>query len=173
LMPYCVAADLLGHLLPVEAGRSPETLRGHTLKAGEQLRDAATVTPASGASAITVTVDSTFIRGCHDGERHLEVRVGNVETATGGRQVFGAVAKAETDITVMIRRSLETVGLTADTEVTAFTDGALGFGRSWPRPVARSHLSRIGFTSPCGCSTRNRQRADYPPIHRAGCRQRR
>ena len=139
LMPYRVAADLLGHLLPVEAGRSPETLRGHTLKAGEQLRDAATVTPASGASAITVTVDSTFIRGCHDGERHLEVRVGNVETATGGRQVLGAVAKAETDITVMIRRSLETVGLTADTEVTAFTDGALGL---------RSILAEAGCKKP-------------------------
>ncbi len=40
LMPYRVAADLLGHLLPVEAGRSPETLRSHTLKTGEQLRDA-------------------------------------------------------------------------------------------------------------------------------------
>ena len=70
LMPYRVAADLLGQLLPVEAGRSPETLRGHTLKAGEHLRDAAAIRPASGASAITVTVDSTFIRGCHDGERH-------------------------------------------------------------------------------------------------------
>src|ERR1700721_1100951 len=30
LMPYRVAAGLLGHLLPVEAGTSPETLRGHT-----------------------------------------------------------------------------------------------------------------------------------------------
>ena len=82
------------------------------------------------ASAITVTVDSTFIRGCHAGERHLEVRVGNVETATGGRQVFRSVAKAETEITVMIRRSLETVGRTANTELTAFTDGARAFGQS-------------------------------------------
>ena len=125
-MPYRPAAGLLAHLLPVEAGKSPETLRGHTFKAGEQLRDAATVRPASGASAITVTVDSTFIRGCHDGERHLEVRVGNVETSGGGRQVFGAVAKTETKIATLIRRSLETVGRTADTEVTAFTDGAPG-----------------------------------------------
>jgi hypothetical protein len=59
LMPYRVAASLLAHLLPVEAGTSPETLRGHTLKPGEQLRDAATGAPASGASAITITVDST------------------------------------------------------------------------------------------------------------------
>src|SRR6186713_638046 len=79
LMPYRVAAGVLQHLLPVEAGKSPETLRGHTLKAGEQLRDAA-VKPAPPASSVTVTVDSTFIRSCHDGERHLEVRVGNVET---------------------------------------------------------------------------------------------
>jgi hypothetical protein len=35
-------------------------------------------------------LDSTFIRSCEEGEQHLEVRVGNVETETGGRQVFGA-----------------------------------------------------------------------------------
>jgi hypothetical protein len=86
LMPYRVAASLLAHLLPVEAGTSPETLRGHTLKAGEQLRDAAAVKPSAAVSAITITVDSTFIHGCHDGERHLEVRVGNVETSQRWRR---------------------------------------------------------------------------------------
>jgi hypothetical protein len=126
LMPYRVAADLLSHLLPVEAGKSPETLRGHTLKIGKQLRDAAAVKPAAAASAITVTVDSTFIRSCHDGERHLEVRVGNVETSDGARQVFGAVAKTDTDIAALIRRNLETVGRAAETELTAFTDGCPG-----------------------------------------------
>jgi hypothetical protein len=105
---------------------SPETLRSHTLKVGEQLRDATAVKPAVGASAITITLDSTFIGGCRDGERHLEVRVGNVETSGGGRQVFGAVAKADTEIAVLIRRSLETVGRVADTELTAFTDGCSG-----------------------------------------------
>jgi hypothetical protein len=77
-------------------------------------------------SAITVTVDSTFIRGCHDGERHLEFGVGNVETSGGGRQVFGAEANSDTEIAAMIRRSLETVGRAADTELTAFTDPATG-----------------------------------------------
>jgi hypothetical protein len=38
LMPFRVAADVLSHLLPVAAGMSPETLRGHTLKIGERLR---------------------------------------------------------------------------------------------------------------------------------------
>jgi hypothetical protein len=74
-MPYRVAAGLLEHLLPVSAGTSPETLRGHTLKAGAQLRDAAAVKPSAAVSAITVTVDSTFIRGCHDGERNLGRRL--------------------------------------------------------------------------------------------------
>ena len=46
-MPYRVAAGVLQHLLPVEAGKSPETLRGHTIKAGEQLRDGAAVKPAA------------------------------------------------------------------------------------------------------------------------------
>ena len=50
-----------------------------------------------------VSVDSTFIRSREKGERHLEVRVGNVETASRGRQVFGAVAKADTDISALTR----------------------------------------------------------------------
>ena len=41
--------------------------------------------------------------------------VGNVETETGGRQVFGAVAKTDTDVKVLIRRSLDAVGRTEDT----------------------------------------------------------
>jgi hypothetical protein len=138
-MPYRVAAGVLVHLLPVEAGKSPETLRSHTLKVGEQLRDADTVMPAVAASAITITLDATFIRGCHDGQRHLEVRVGNVETADGGRQVFGAVAKADTDIAVLIRRNLETVGRTGDTALTAFTDGC---------PGLRSVLAEAGVDTP-------------------------
>jgi hypothetical protein len=71
-------------------------------------------------------LDSTFIRSCEEDERHLEVRVGNVETASGGRQVFGAVAKADTDIKALIRRRLDAVGRTADTVLTAFTDGCSG-----------------------------------------------
>jgi hypothetical protein len=61
-----------------------------------------------------------------ESERHLEVRVGNVETADGGRQVFGAVSRADTDITALIRRTLEAVGRTDATKVTAFTDGCPG-----------------------------------------------
>jgi hypothetical protein len=97
------------------------------------------VKPGLAAAAITVTVDSTFIRDRHDGERHLEVRIGNVEASGDGRQVFGAVAKAETEIAVMIRRCLEAVGRTADTEVTAFTDGA---------PGLRSILAEAGCEKP-------------------------
>jgi hypothetical protein len=41
LMTYRVAADVLRHLLPIDAGKSPETLRSHTLQVGEQLGDAA------------------------------------------------------------------------------------------------------------------------------------
>jgi hypothetical protein len=139
LMPYRVATGVLAHLLPVEAGKSPETLRGHTLRLGEQLRDAAAVKPATAASTITITLDSTFIRGCHDGERHLEVRVGNVETSEGARQVFGAVARAETDLAALIRRNLETVGRTDGTELTAFTDGC---------PGRRSILADAGVMTP-------------------------
>ena len=94
LMTYRVSADLLEHMFPVDAGIDPRTLRRHTLKAGAALADRAAIRPAAMVPAITVTVDSTFIRSREDDERHFEVRVGNVETKTGGRQVFGGVAKA-------------------------------------------------------------------------------
>jgi hypothetical protein len=64
-----------------------------------------------------------------DGKRHLEVRVGDVETKAGGRQVFGAVAKADTAVEALIRGELDAVGRTEDTAVTAFTDSCPGLQR--------------------------------------------
>jgi hypothetical protein len=139
LMTYRVAADVLAHLLPIDAGKSPETLRSHTLQVGGHLGNAAADQPTAAAAAITVSLDSTFIRSREKGERHLEVRLGNVETTAGGRQVFGAVAKADTEIAALIRRNLETVGQTDDTEVTAFTDGC---------PGLRSILADAGVAKP-------------------------
>jgi hypothetical protein len=138
-VPYRIAAGVLEHFLPVEAGITHETLRGCTLKLGEEVRDAAAVQPAVAASAITVSVDSTYIRSCEDGQRHLEL--GNVETANGARQVFAAVARTDTAIETLIRRSLAEVGTAADTELTAFTDGC---------PGLRSILVKAGITKPPG-----------------------
>jgi len=129
LMPYRVAADVLKQVFPIDAGKDPETVRRHTLKIGATLRIDAVARPEMAAAAVAVTLDSTFIRSCEDGERHLEVRVGNVETETGGRQVFGAVAKTDTDVKVLIRQSLDAVGRTEDTVLTAFTDGCSGLRR--------------------------------------------
>jgi hypothetical protein len=139
LMPYRVATDLLQHVLPIDAGTSPETLRSHTLQVGKRLADAAAEKLPAAAPAMTISLDSTLIRSREDGERHLEVRVGNVETIGGGRQVFGAVTRAETDITALIKRTLETVGRTDATEVIAFTDGC---------PGLRAVLSNAGVTKP-------------------------
>ena len=135
-MPYRAAADVVQHLLPIEAGTSSETLRSHTLLIGERLGDAAAKKPPA-AAAITISLDSTFIRSCEYGERRLEVCVGNVETVDGGRHFFGAVAKGETDITALIQRTLETVGRTDTTEVTASTDGC---------PGLRTVLANAGVT---------------------------
>ncbi len=128
-MTYRTAADVLGQMFPVDAGAHHETLRRHTLKVGEALGECATIRPDTAAPAIVVTLDSTFIRSCAEGGRHLEVRVGNVETASGGRQVFGAVAKSGTDLEELIRRTLDAVGQTGDTALTAFTDGCPGLRR--------------------------------------------
>jgi len=129
LMTYRTAADLLEQMFPVDAGKHHETLRRHTLKVGEALGDYVATRSETAAVAIVVTLDSTFIRSCVEGERHLEVRVGNVETEAGGRQVFGAVAKAGTDIRALIRRTLDAVGQTEGTALTAFTDGCPGLRR--------------------------------------------
>jgi hypothetical protein len=129
LMSYRVAVDLLEQMFPIDTGTDPETLRRHTLRVGEALAERAVIPPETAVPAITVTLDSTFIRSCEGGERHLEVRVGNVETRSSGRQVFGAVAKADTDIEALIRRSLDAIGRTEDTELMAFTDGCPGLRR--------------------------------------------
>ena len=54
------------------------------------------------------------------------MRVGNVETKSGARQVFGTVAKTDTDIKVLIRQSLDAIGRSEGAELTAFTDGCPG-----------------------------------------------
>jgi hypothetical protein len=107
-------------------------LRRHAFRVGETLDQCGAIRPVAAASAVVVTLDSTFIRSCEKGERHLEVRVGNVETKSGARQVFGAVAKAETDIKVLINRSLDAVGRTENTALTAFTDGCPDAGVRTP-----------------------------------------
>jgi len=116
-------------MFPVDAGEHHETWRRHTFKVGEALGECAAVRPETPASAIMVTLDTTFIRSLAQGERHLEVRVGNVETNAGGRQVSGAGAKASPDIESLIRRNLDAVGRTGDTALTAFTDGCPGLRR--------------------------------------------
>jgi len=139
LMPYRVAADMLVHLLPIDTRKSPETLRSHTLRAGEQFGDAAVDQRTAATAAITVSLCSTFIRSREDGTRQMEFRVGNVEATAGERQVFAAVAKADTDIVALIRRNLETAGQTEAAKVTAFTDGC---------PGLRSILADAGVKKP-------------------------
>src|SRR5215212_6667767 len=109
LVTYRTAAEVLAQLFPVDAGADPETLRRHTFKTAEGLPMPATAEPATPAAAIVATLDSTFIRSCEAGERRLEVRIGNAETTTGRRQVFGAVAKTDTDLVGLIRCSLDAV----------------------------------------------------------------
>ena len=127
LMTDRPAAGMLAPLLLVAAGTSYGTLRRHTLELGERVRNAAMVEPdavdAAAAPAIARSLDAMFLRSCPEGEQHLEGRIGNAETSGDGRQLFGAVANAGTDIMAQIRRALDTIGRTSDTEPTAFTDG--------------------------------------------------
>jgi hypothetical protein len=134
-------------MFPINAAKHPETVRRHALKLGEMLQDCAPTTPETMAPLVVVTPDSTFIRSCENSERHLEVRVSNVETKSGGRQVFGSVAKAETDIKVLINRSLEAVGRTERTALTAFIDDCPGFSAFSPKPASPRRRFWTGSTS--------------------------
>jgi hypothetical protein len=65
--------------------------------------------------------------------------VGNVETRAGTRHVFAAVAKSDTEAAEVIERCLAGAGRTADTPLTAFTDGCAGL---------RKLLTDIGVKEP-------------------------
>jgi hypothetical protein len=126
LMTYRTAADVLEQMFPIDAGKDHETLRRRALTLGEQLRHRPAIVPAKPSAAISVSVDSTFIRSCVKDERHLEVKVGNAETDAGGRQVFAAVAGSETDLVALIGQTLDSVGRNGATVLTDFTDGCAG-----------------------------------------------
>ena len=115
--------------LPCRASPGPTKTRsaGYSLKVGRGV-DPGSLDHGSRRNG-AIPTDFAIIASCEDGERHLEVRVGNVETETGGRQVFGAVARSDTDIKRLIGRTLDAVGRTDSTALTAFTDGCPGLRR--------------------------------------------
>jgi hypothetical protein len=88
-----------------------------------------------------------FHRKPRDGERHAEVRVGNVETADGSFQVLGAVTRAETGIAALIKRTLETVCRTDANAEEMKTPGSRlvpyfrrrSFWSSYPRRMVINH----------------------------------
>ena len=61
-------------MFPLDAAKHPETLRRHTLKAGEALAACAAIQPETPVSAIVVTLDSTFIHSCTARVHALEPR---------------------------------------------------------------------------------------------------
>jgi len=139
LMSYRSAAAVLRALLPVDGGGRSETLRNHTLRAGEELRRSPPPMPPAASAALSLSVDSTYIRSCEPGERQLEVRVGNIETSGCTRHVFAAVTKSDTEAAEVIEHCLAGAGRTAGTRLTAFTDGCAGL---------RSLLRSVGVEAP-------------------------
>jgi hypothetical protein len=51
-MSYRTAAGVLQQMFPVDAGTDPETLRRHTLRTGEALRNCTPAKPETAAAAI-------------------------------------------------------------------------------------------------------------------------
>jgi len=110
-------------MLPSVLGRTTRRCAPILLKMGEQLQE------SRRKQANNSGDDNRHQRGF---DRHPQLRgrrtasggrVGNVETESGGRQVFAAVARADTNIVALIDRRLDAVGRAGDTELTGFTDG--------------------------------------------------
>ena len=143
-------ADVPGGRRPGPGDVAPPYLQGRQGPADEPQPRAVSVD----AEAIVVTLDSTFIRSCEDGERHLEVRIGNVETASGRRQVFGAVAKTDTDLAgadpPQPRCGRADRGHSADGVYRRLSPGC---GASFSTLASRGFRYSTGSTSPCGCNT--------------------
>ena len=139
LMSYRSAATVLKAPLPVAGGGRPETLRNPHAENRRELRHSPLPMPPAPSAELSVAADSTYIRSCEPGERHLEVQVGNVETRAGTRHVFAAVTKSDIEAAEVIERCLAGAGRTAGTRLTAFTDGCAGL---------RKLLTDIGVTEP-------------------------
>src|SRR3954470_19323208 len=108
---------------------SPADDAGSSYRAREVLTCGSLLEAAGGGQGRSAPAVKTSHARYEEGERHLEVRVGNVETATRRRRVFGAVARNDTDLAALIRGSLDAVGRTKETVLSAFTDGCPGLRR--------------------------------------------
>jgi hypothetical protein len=172
LLTYRTAANLLEQMFALDAAKHPETLRRHTLKAGEALVECAAIQPETPASAIVVSLDSTFIRSCEDGERHLEggSAMSKRRLVENRFSVPSHIAKADTAIEALIRCELDAVGRTEDTAVTAFTDGCPGSGVLSPMPASSRRRFLTGSRSLCGFSTSSKSPAPCRRIIRCGWR---
>jgi len=146
-MTYRTAPDLPEQMFWVDAAKPPETVHRHALKVGEALGDCGTTRPEVTVSAVVVTLDSTFIRSCEQEEGGLEVRVGDVETESGGWEAFVFVVRAGTDIKILTDRNLDAVGRTGDAELFAFIDGCSGLRTILADRVSLWRHFSTGFTS--------------------------
>ena len=130
LMPYRTAAEVLGQVFPVDAGADPETLRRHTFKIAEALPAQVTMKPPpTGAEAIVVTLDFDL----HSELRGRPAAPGGPDRQCrdGERRAAGLRRRGENrhGLADLIRRSLDAVGRTESTALTAFTDGCPGLRR--------------------------------------------
>ena len=82
--------------------------------------------------------------------------------------MFAAITKTDTAIAALIRRGLQEVGQTEDTELTAFTDGCSGLRSILVKAGVTEPPALTGSTSPCACSMPGRQPAPCRPIRRSG-----
>ena len=119
-VPFWTAAEALAHMAPVHAGTAYETLRRYTFRVAEELPIPATV-PAGNSSRDD--------HGNFGFDFYPQLRGRASGTWKSGSamsrcrwQVFGAVAKTDTNLAALIRGNLDAVGRIED-------DGADGVHR--------------------------------------------
>ena len=102
---------------------------------------------------------------------HPELRAGRAASRGAGGQrrnrgrhtvCVAAVTKTDTKTAKVIERCLAEAGRTADTRLTAFTDGCAGLRRLSPISGSRRRRFWTGSTSPWACSTFGRRARGLP-----------
>lgn len=125
-MSYRYAARSLAELFPLAAGRNPERIRRATLAIGGDgtLPEAEGNVNAGGSERIDLSLDTTFLRS-HDRSRgrHHEVLIGTGRSDAGARQILGTMLYGRGPPEEQVTACLTSLGRTAPTKVTAYTDG--------------------------------------------------
>jgi hypothetical protein len=140
-MSFRSGETMIRDFFPLAVGASERTLRRRVLRRGRLLtRKQVYSGKSEGARAIDLGIDTTFVRSSSvRGPRHHEILVGVASNSDGDCVKLGVAIGAVDRPSNVIKQSMIDLGLSDETEVTSFTDGALNL---------RNYLKQAGVKTP-------------------------